>query len=677
MMSVCSERGRGAVAGLAVLILAAVSLGGAGLAPKRAAAAVRAQPISWVDTTKSAYDKHVLLVDGKPFHHSGIQFRYEHQKYQKGWTDAELKPVLKMIAEDGFDVVNIPIWWSQVEPEKDAFDWTDLERYIDWCDEFGLKLELLWFSHESTGHSQRIRVPDYVWNDYTLVVDANGVPLQRDGHHLFDKTDPHLLEREKYVLGKVMEQLAAYDTRHTTVGIQVGNEPNVAQLQWGVAADRSYSRYSNTRWDEGGYTDAGQFRRDVLLHYLTELGRVVKESGYSVYTRANTVGDARPVAENEALRSRGANTIDFFGYDPYTTDIGTIYNYGINSMWMQGRNFPMIMESYAGTPTADRAKFNAIAGNSVYNMYAATDGYAESGSSDLGLYDFDPVTHAVTRKAVSHETAALNHMINKVRTDLATKAPQDAGGRFLQTYNRTEAATSDTTRPLAGLDPRYATSAGGQGIAIERSDEEYALLSTKAGTFSLPADHGTVLSVQSGYYDGNNTWVSQGDKPYDVTGGKINIALGAGEAVRVAFDADTTTPTTLLVARHSGKCADVTSASSASGAAVVQYTCNGGANQRWRWQSAGDGYYRIVATHSGKCAEVAGGSTANGAWLQQADCQTGEHQQWRLRDTGNGYVQIIARHSGKCLDVNGVSAANDARLQQWDCNTGDNQQWRR
>ena len=130
--------------------------------------------VSYVDTSRSTYDKITLMVDGKPFYHSGVQFRYEKHKYTFGWTDAQLKPVLGMIRDDGFTVVNIPIWWSKVETSKDVFDFTDIDRYLAWCGEFGLKLELLWFGHESTGSSLAARMPAYVMNDYQAVVRSDG-----------------------------------------------------------------------------------------------------------------------------------------------------------------------------------------------------------------------------------------------------------------------------------------------------------------------------------------------------------------------------------------------------------------------------------------------------------------------------------------------------------------------
>jgi hypothetical protein len=56
----------------------AAVVGGMGLSvfgAERSASA--ATTVSYVDIPRSTYDKLVLMVDGKPFHHSGIQFRYE------------------------------------------------------------------------------------------------------------------------------------------------------------------------------------------------------------------------------------------------------------------------------------------------------------------------------------------------------------------------------------------------------------------------------------------------------------------------------------------------------------------------------------------------------------------------------------------------------------------------
>jgi hypothetical protein len=133
--------------------------------------------------------------------------------------------------------------------------------------------------------------------------------------------------------------------------------------------------------------------------------------------------------------------------------------------------------------------------------------------------------------------------------------------------------------------------------------------------------------------------------------------------------------TTTMTARHSGKCADVVSGSTADGAEIIQYTCNGGGNQQWQIQSTGGGYHQIMSWSSGKCLDVDGSSTADGAQLIQWPCNGQPNQQWELRDAGGGHVQLVARHSGKCADVTSGSTENSARLKQYECHGGTNQQW--
>jgi hypothetical protein len=515
----------------------AAALGGMALnlvggLPRAAAAGV----VSYVDTSLSNYDKPVFVVDGAPFFHSGVQFRYEKHKITYGWTDAQLEPVLRMASEDGFSIVNMSIWWSQVEPSKDTFDWSELERYINLCKKYGLKLELLWFGHDSGGSSvgQGPRLPSYVTTDYQWVVDSTGTVVTNDGKSLLDKTDPRLLAREQYVLGQVMAHIAAYDTTHTMVGIQLLNEPNVSRV-WGKSLGRSYSTYSTQLWNDGGYTSEAQFRKDVLLHYLSELGRTVKTSNHPVWTRCNVIGDAIPVTENEALRQQGTAYLDIFGGDPYTENQDTIYNYGLTSVFAQGRNLRMVMETFAGATLSDVLKFNGMAGDSVFNMYAAVDPDSSTGSSNYGLYNFDPITKVVTRKAVSNRVAALNQMLKKIHRDLAARSTVEAGGSTLQTFNRKATAAVTVTKTLDGLNIGYTTASGAQGFAVKRSAAEFALAGTGQATFTLPGTIGVVRSVETGYYDGTDKWVKTGVKAYSTVSAGTAIDMAAGECVRVSY----------------------------------------------------------------------------------------------------------------------------------------------
>jgi chitinase len=119
------------------------------------------------------------------------------------------------------------------------------------------------------------------------------------------------------------------------------------------------------------------------------------------------------------------------------------------------------------------------------------------------------------------------------------------------------------------------------------------------------------------------------------------------------------------ISGYGGKCVDVAGASSANGAAVQLYDCNGTTAQQWTVGS--DGTVRAL----GKCMDVAAAGTANGTQIQLYDCNGTGAQQWS-KGTNSSLVNPV---SGKCLDATGPSSANGTRLQIWSCTGTANQQW--
>ncbi|KPC71199.1 poly(3-hydroxybutyrate) depolymerase, partial [Thermoactinomyces vulgaris] len=100
-----------------------------------------------------------------------------------------------------------------------------------------------------------------------------------------------------------------------------------------------------------------------------------------------------------------------------------------------------------------------------------------------------------------------------------------------------------------------------------------------------------------------------------------------------------------LVAQHSGKAADINGASTAAGAALIQWTPGSGSNQQFDFIDAGGGYWRIRARHSGLVLQVAG--TGTGADItQQPVNATAAAQQWTVVDHGGGTVGFVNRASG-------------------------------
>ncbi|WP_081687345.1 RICIN domain-containing protein [Glycomyces tenuis] len=127
--------------------------------------------------------------------------------------------------------------------------------------------------------------------------------------------------------------------------------------------------------------------------------------------------------------------------------------------------------------------------------------------------------------------------------------------------------------------------------------------------------------------------------------------------------------------RHSGLCLDDYDFGTEAGAEVVQWTCNGQANQDWQLTDLGNGYHAIRNSYSDLCLDDYNWGTEPGAEVVQWTCNGLEVQQWEIADAGGGYVNIVNRHSGLCLDNYNWGTAPGAEVRQWTCLNNAAQQW--
>jgi hypothetical protein len=137
-----------------------------------------------------------------------------------------------------------------------------------------------------------------------------------------------------------------------------------------------------------------------------------------------------------------------------------------------------------------------------------------------------------------------------------------------------------------------------------------------------------------------------------------------------------------LINVPSHRCLDVAGGPQGTqqGNLIELWSCNGTTNQAWTLAQTPTTLRptQVVARHSGKCLDVTGGpgATQPGAPIEQWRCTGARNQDWTIRDAGSGRVQLVARHSGLCLDTIGGGIADGTGLQQSGCSTADSQLWR-
>jgi hypothetical protein len=121
-----------------------------------------------------------------------------------------------------------------------------------------------------------------------------------------------------------------------------------------------------------------------------------------------------------------------------------------------------------------------------------------------------------------------------------------------------------------------------------------------------------------------------------------------------------------LVNPQSGRCLDVSGASTAAGAPIIIWDCHGGANQRWTRTAAGE-----LRVYGDRCLDVAGGASADGTTVQIWTCNGTGAQRFTFRADG----AIVLTTAGKCVDVASSGTANGTRVQLWTCNGTGAQRW--
>jgi hypothetical protein len=122
------------------------------------------------------------------------------------------------------------------------------------------------------------------------------------------------------------------------------------------------------------------------------------------------------------------------------------------------------------------------------------------------------------------------------------------------------------------------------------------------------------------------------------------------------------------LAASDGLCLDVFGNTSASGAAIDQWTCNGQANQQFQFVPGSNGYGQLQAQNSGDDITVASNSTTAGTPdIVQQPASSSAASQWQPLQQSDGSWEFRNSNSGLCLDIYGATTSTGQQLDQWAC----------
>lgn len=279
----------------------------------------------------------------------------------------------------------VPVLWSQVEPERDRYDFGFIDRQLALAARHGLKLSLLWFG-SNRGGSMRFKNKHYPSEDaaeYTYQVpsyivadrDTYRRSCTPDGriHESLCPTCGATLAREKAAFRAALRHLAEADTARTVILMQVENEistPDSRRLDFPPrcccpVCDEAFARsgLGEREFGDRSYGD-----------YVTSL----VEAGAEIYPLpfyVNFVGTPRP-GEDISYYLEKAPHLTSCAPDIYALDTeGFRRNLAAFAV---GRNVPLVAETSSDTKDpAERNVYYALleGGAIAYDLWAIDCAY--------------------------------------------------------------------------------------------------------------------------------------------------------------------------------------------------------------------------------------------------------------------------------------------------------------
>ncbi|MBE4740712.1 MULTISPECIES: family 43 glycosylhydrolase [Streptomyces] len=236
---------------------------------------------------------------------------------------------------------------------------------------------------------------------------------------------------------------------------------------------------------------------------------------------------------------------------------------------------------------------------------------------------------------------------------------------------------------LTGSDPLLASSwTKKQTPVFQRNDANGVYAPGHNGFFTSPdgTENWIVYHANDAASDGcDNGRTTRAQKFTWNADGTPNFGspVALGSTIAGPSGETATTPTAYtIVNRNSGKCLDVTGGGTADGTNIAQWTCNGGANQKWRIEDRADDTSRLVNVATGKVADVTDCASADGADIRQWSWLNNNCQKFRMVYLGGDYVRIVNAATGKVMDVADCGTANGTDVRQWSWLNNNCQQWR-
>ena len=385
-----------------------------------------------------------------------------------------------------------------------------------------------------------------------------------------------------------------------------------------------------------------------------------------------------------ALQSAGYKNLGVYSYTSYLQGPLKHADIYAKTTWVAQYGARMGFDSFPtnsrGWQYTSSGKVDGISGNVDMNAFGNKE-YVNGGSSNALQAAID------VRKMTAVTIPNGNYYINvrsKVASSVDIPSGSAADSTVIQLYsgNGSKAQQFTFTRQS---DESYeiVNVNSGKALDVRNGVAENNAIVQQYSRNNSQAQRWFIHDSGAGYYlqSALGNWVLDLSGGNTADGAAIRLYAPNGTASQLfvvsSSDVSITTGVSMIITSVANKklVTDVTSASTANGARVQLYSSNNTNAQKYRFESIGNGTYKIVNVNSGKVLDVSGGSTANGAALQQYTSNNTVAQQWTVRNYGSGKIALVSVNANKAVDIPGGNAVQQAQLQLYSPNGTVAQQW--
>ncbi|MDH7874142.1 RICIN domain-containing protein [Bifidobacterium catenulatum] len=385
-----------------------------------------------------------------------------------------------------------------------------------------------------------------------------------------------------------------------------------------------------------------------------------------------------------ALQSAGYKNLGVYSYTSYLQGPLKHVDIYAKTTWVAQYGARMGFDSFPtnsrGWQYTSSGKVDGISGNVDMNAFG-NKAYVNGGSSN------DLQAAIDVRKMTAVTIPNGNYYINvrsKVASSVDIPGGSAADSTAIQLYsgNSSKAQQFTFTRQSDGSYEIVNVNSG-KALDVRNGVAENNAIVQQYSRNNSQAQRWFIRDSGAGYYlqSALGNWVLDLSGGNTANGAAIRLYTPNGTASQLfvvsSSDVNIATGVSMIITSVANKklVTDVTSASTANGARVQLYSSNNTNAQKYRFESIGNGTYKIVNVNSGKVLDVSGGSTANGAALQQYTNNNTVAQQWTVRNYGSGKVALVSVNANKAVDIPSGNAVQQAQLQLYSPNGTVAQQW--